>query len=256
MEVWLPSSINLKPQIADQFVLGYQQVFGKDAYSFSLEGFYKKMHNQIEYTDHAQMLFNPFIEGELRNGTARSSGIEFMLSKNEGTFTGWISYTLSKTLMKFEEINFGHEFPASYDRPNDLCVVANYKVKPRWQISAGWLLMSGGAYTAPTGFYVYNNAQIPVYEKRNNERLPVYHRLDLATELQLNKPGSRSEHKLKISLFNAYARKNPIAINYNKISDDNNNIMVPANYAVLPELVSTMTYLFGIVPSVSYSFSF
>jgi hypothetical protein len=214
------------------------------------------MHNQIEYTDHAQMLFNPFIEGELRIGTARSSGIEVQLSKTTGGFTGWIAYTLSSTKMKFAEINNGLEFPARYDRPHDLAVVVQYKVKPRWQVSACWLIMSGGAYTAPTGFYAYNNVQIPVYGKINNERLPVYHRLDLATELQLNKPGSRVEHKLKFSLFNAYARKNPIAINYNKIKDSGNSILVPANYAVLPDLISTMTYLFGAVPSVSYSFSF
>jgi hypothetical protein len=256
MEVWMPASLNIKPQLADQVVLGYQLLSGNEKYTLSLEGFYKKMQNQIDYTDHAQMLFNPFIEGELRFGVSISTGIELMLSKNVGLLTGWIAYTLSSTRLKFEDINKGKEFPASFDRPHDLSIVGQYHLRPRWQVSACWIIMSGGTYTSPTGFYVYNNYQVPVYEEKNNERMPVYHRLDLATELQLNKNGSKSEHLLKFSLYNAYARKNPIAINYNKISNDNNTILVPANHAVLPELVNTMTYLFRVIPSLSYSFSF
>jgi hypothetical protein len=256
MEVWMPASLNIKPQLADQVVLGYQLLFGNEKYTFSMEGFYKKMQNQIDYTDHAQMLFNPFIEGELRFGISRSTGIELMLSKNDGLLTGWMAYTLSSTRMKFDEINNGKEFPASFDRPHDFTIVGQYHLRPRWQVSASWIIMSGGTYTSPTGFYVYNNYQVPVYEQKNNVRMPVYHRLDLATELQLNKQGSKSEHKLKFSLYNAYARKNPIAINYNKISDENKTVLVPANHVVLPELLNTMTYLFRVVPSISYSFSF
>lgn len=256
MEVWLPASLNIKPQICEQFVVGYQQLFAKDMLSFSIEGFYKKMHNQIDYTDHAQMLFNPFIEGELVFGESRSSGIEFMLSKAQGNLTGWLAYTLSTTKMQFPGINKGLDFPSIHDRPHVLSISGNYKIKPRWDVSASWLIMSGGTYTSPSGFYVYNNYQIPIYEYRNNERLPVYHRLDLSTELQLNKPGSKSEHKLKFSLFNAYAHKNPFAINFNKIQNENSVILVPFNHTETPELVNTMTYLFGIIPSFSYSFSF
>jgi hypothetical protein len=256
MEVWLPASLNIKPQIAEQFVIGYQQIFGKEKYSFSIEGFYKKMRNQIDYTDHAQMLFNPFIEGELLFGSSRSAGMELMLSKTDGRLTGWMAYTLSRTMMTFNDINNGSEFPASFDRPHDFSIVSLFQIRPRWQVSASWIIMSGSAYSSPTGFYIYNNYQVPVYELKNNERLPVYHRLDLATELQLNKTGSKSEHKIKFSLFNAYGRKNPIAVNYNKISDEENNIMVPVNHTLLPGLVNTMTYLFTVVPSFSYSFSF
>lgn len=256
IEIWLPASLNIKPQLANQIVLGYHLNFGKNNYSFSAEGFFRKMKNQIEYADHAKMLFNPFIEGELRYGTSRSSGIELMLSKTSGRLSGWIAYTLSSTKMKFAEINSGLEFPASHDRPHDLSIVANYDLKPRWQVSAGWILMSGGTFTSPTGFYTYNNYQLPIYTSRNNTRLPVYHRLDLATELQLNKEGSGSEHKLKFSLFNAYGRKNPIAVNFNKTLDESNTILIPSNHGVMPELVNTMTWLFSVVPSVSYSFSF
>ncbi len=256
MEVWLPASINIKPQVCEQFVLGYQQIFGNGEFTSSLEGFYKKMHNQIEYTDHAQMLFNPFIEGELRFGKVNSTGIELMVSKTSGNLTGWMAYTFSSTHMNFAGINSGKNFPASHDRPHVLSFSGQYQIKPRWTVSANWIIMSGGTYTSPTGFYVYNNQQIPVYELKNNERLPVYHRLDLSTELQLNKPGAKSEHKLKFSLFNAYGRKNPIAINYNKIADENGTILVPVNHAVMPDLINTMTYLFGAIPSFSYSFSF
>jgi len=256
MEIWLPASLNIKPQIADQIVIGGMFLFGKSGYSLSVEGFYKKMLNQIEYSDHAQMLFNPFIEGELRFGTSKAKGIEVMLSKTSGLLTGWLAYTLSSTRMLIPEINEGREFPASYDRPHDLSVVMQYQIRPRWQVSANWILMTGGAYTAPVGYYYYNDYQLPLYDRKNNERMPVYHRLDVSTELQLNKPGARSEHKLKFSLFNAYGRKNPVAINYNKVVEDANTIYVPMNHAHLPELQNTMTYLFRAVPSFSYSFSF
>jgi hypothetical protein len=256
MEVWLPASLNIKPQIANQLVGGYHHLFDQEIFSFSAEVFYKKMKNQIGYSEHAQMLFNPFIESELRFGESISYGLELMVSKSKGNLTGWLAYTLSKTSMQFEEINKGKSFPASYDRPHDLSIVGQFRARPRWNLSASWIIMSGGAYTSPTGFYVYNNYQVPVYDQKNNSRLPVYHRLDLATELQLNKAGARSEHNLKFSLYNAYGRKNPIAINFNKISDENETILVPANHANLPELVNSMTYLFTIVPSLSYNFSF
>ncbi|MCB8998519.1 MAG: TonB-dependent receptor [Bacteroidales bacterium] len=256
LEVWLPASTNIKPQISDQFVISFQQNFENIHCSLTAEAFYKKMQNQIDYIDHAKMLFNPFIEAELRFGTTRSQGIELMFSKTAGPLQGWLAYTLSSTFMDFPDLNQGRPYRASYDRPNDLSIVMQYQIKPRWQISGNWIIMSGGRYSSPTGFYTYDNYLLPIYEEKNNAKLPVYHRLDVSSEFILSKESRKLEHILKFSLFNAYGHKNPFAINYNKIASDPNIYKNPTDHSSLPDPVFTMRYLFRVVPSFSYSISF
>ena len=119
-----------------------------------------------------------------------------------------------------------------------------------------WLYMTGSAFSSPTGFYQYNGYTVPIYEKKNNDRLPDYHRLDLSTEIQLNKPKARYQHTLVFTVFNLYARKNPISVNFNKVLNPKGEPIVPGNLFTPPELVPSMMYLFGIVPAVTYSFTF
>ena len=116
--------------------------------------------------------------------------------------------------------------------------------------------MTGSPFTTPTAYYSFNGYQVPYYDKRNNDRLPDYHRLDLAVDIRLNKLISEKSHNLRISFFNLYAQKNPFTINFNKILDENGNVKVPANYSSEPDYIPTMMYIYGFVPSISYHFKF
>ncbi|MCP4312161.1 MAG: TonB-dependent receptor [Bacteroidetes bacterium] len=256
LEVWLPSGPNVRHQVAHQFTLGYTHRFGRPGLSFDIEGYYKIMNNIIDYRDHARMLMNPLVEYELRFGTGKGYGVEMMLSKDEGRLNGWISYTLSRAIYQVEEVNGGNPYPAYSDRPHDFSLFLSWALHPRITLTGNFIYMTGSPFTTPTGFYYYDNHQVPIYAQRNNERLPDYHRLDVALNWHLGRPGGKFQHELIFSAFNLYNRKNPVALHFNKTEDENGSYVVPYDFYENPQLESTHFYMYGIVPSISYHFSF
>ncbi len=255
LDVWLPSGTNIKPQSAEQFSIGYMRLFSKLNLSFTLEAYYKIMKNQIDYESHANMLLNPLIEGEIRQGKAKAYGIEFFIKRSKGKYTGWINYTYSRVFKTTEGVNNGKPYPAFYDRPHDLSIFFSYIITKRLIGSINWIYYTGSAITTPIGFYYYNGVQVPYYGEKNNDRLPDYHRLDLSLELKLNKKKQRFNHYLILSIFNVYNRKNPIAINFNKVKTKNGKYVIPSD-VYNNNLVITEKYLFGIMPSLTYKFKF
>ena len=256
-EVWLPSSPNIKPQRAQQAALGYVKYFPKKGLEFSSEIYYKKMYNQIDYKPHAHTLLNPFIEGELRFGQMKSYGLEFLLKKDLGRLNGWIAYTYSRTLRKTIGVNNGREYPAFHDRPHDFSLMLNYQLKKRILFSAYWTSYTGSTFSSPTGFYTFNHNRIPVYGEKNNDRLPDYRRLDLAFKFMLNKnPENKYQHSLTFSLYNALAHKNIVAVNFNKILENDDSPLVRANVLGEQKLVTTQADLVRFLPSLTYKFKF
>ena len=256
LEVWLPSGPNVKPQFADQFTLGYTHRFGIPGLSFDIEAYYKHMMNLIDYRDHARMLMNPLVEYELRFGDGYGYGLEMILNKEYGKLSGWVSYTLSRAISHVEEINGGNPYPAYSDRPHDVSFYLSWSINRRLTLTGSFIYMTGAPFTTPTGFYYYDNHQVPIYAERNNDRLPDYHRMDVALNWHLSKPERKFQHELIFSVFNLYNRKNPVALHFNKIEDGTGNYVVPADFYSNPELVSTQYYLYGAVPSISYHFNF
>ena len=258
LEVWVPCGPNIKPQKSDQFSLGYAKRFYKNNLNFSAEAFYKNCINQIDYEDHANMLYNPLIEGELRFGKSWSYGLELMLRKTEGKFSGWLGYTYSRVFKKIEGVNNNETYPAFYDRPNDITLNFSYNTGKHWLFSANWIYMTGGAITTPIGFYYYDGYNVPLYGDKNNDRLPDYHRLDLLVTLKLNRPGSvkKFQHSCTFTIYNAYARKNPISVDFNKIIDDNGNFVIPSDHDSQNEIIPTKISVAGFIPSISYNFKF
>lgn len=255
LDVWLPVSPNIKPQIANQYSIGYYHSFEKYPINFTSEIFYKKMQNQIDYAEHANMILNPQIEGELIFGEGWAYGIELLLKKDKGRLNGWLGYTISKAFRQFDDIQNGEPFAAPFDRLNDLVVYCSYKLKKRWLISGTWLYSSGAPYTEPTGFYENRGYTIPIYTEKNNERLPDYHRLDLMISFRLNKRDDiRYNHQITISIFNVYARKNPFNVTYNKAQKENGGYEIPTDHYNNRELVNTELYLMRMVPSINYIF--
>lgn len=256
LEVWVPSGPNIKPRKADQFSFGYFQKLSKKNLFFSAEAYYKGFKNEIDYKDHAELLLNPLIEGELRFGKAWSYGIEFLLRKDYGKLNGWISYTWSRAFKKINGINNDETYPAFYDRPNNFNICLAWKPNFRWSFAANYFFISGGAITTPIGFYYSNGYQVPIYGEKNNDRLPDYERLDLSIELHFGKPENNYQHSLSFTLYNALGHKNPFAVNFNKEVNDEGEFKVPTNLYEHAELVSSTLSVSGVVPSINYKFRF
>lgn len=254
-EVWLPCGTNIKPQRADQVALGYVKYFRKAALELNAEVYYKYLRNQIDYTPHANLLLNPLIEGELRFGDGRSYGFELLLRRTKGRLSGWISYTYSRTLQTIQGLNNNQEFPAFYDRPHDFAIYLSYNLSKRVNISANWIYYTGSAITTPISFYNYNGYTVPLYGDKNNDRLPDYHRLDLALSWRLNKKiEQKFQHNLTFAIYNFYNQHNPVSINFNKIETRDGKFVVPANLFGTSELLNSQKFLLGIMPSITYKF--
>lgn len=245
LDIWFPASPNVAPQISDQVSAGYFRNFMDNRIETSIELYYKKMDNSIDFRDHAQLFLNPQLEGELRVGEASSYGAEFYFKYDFSKFSGWVSYTWSKTTRDIPEINQGVAYPAPYDKPNDLAFVFSYDLSRRLSLGANWIYSTGVPFTLPTGRYEFGGNILPIYTGRNEYRLPDYHRLDLSLTIRgKEKPGKRWFGEWNISVYNAYARKNAWTLNFQQ--DENN-----------PEVTyAEMTYLFSIIPAITYNFTF
>ena len=244
-DVWFPTSPNVKPQTCDQFALGYFRNFANDAIETSVEVYYKNMQNVIDFKDNAITYGYLLIDGELRVGKGRSYGAEFLVRKNVGKFTGWISYTYSRSFRTIKGISQGNEYRSPYDRPHNIVLVGSYEVSPRITVAANWIYNTGQPVTFPYGQYTINGVTYAVYNGRRNEsRYPDYHRLDLSFTCKLGnlERQRRWQHEINVSVYNAYARHNTWAITF----DEGEN----------GSIVTKNMYLFSAVPSISYNFQF
>lgn len=256
LDVWLPSGPNIPDQTAHQAGLGVVFDWQKPALQISLEGYYKKMNNQIDYMNHAEMLLNPLIESELRFGDAWSYGLELLIKKDVGRLHGWAGYSYSRVWKRTEGINNGRKYPAFYDRPHEICLYMTYDVSERFYASLNWYYSTGAAITTPSGFFFYQDHSVPVYTYKNNDRFPGYHRLDLSILFRLNKRPHRYQHQLGFSIFNLYGRKNPIFVNFNKIENNKQKLVIPSDFGNMPSLLTTHTYVYNVIPSITYYFKF
>jgi hypothetical protein len=255
-EIWLPSGKNIKPQQARQFTAGINRFFPQRGIEIEAEIYNKRMFNQIEYVNHARLLLNPLLEGQLIFGESHARGLELSFKLKKGKVTGWASYTWSRVFNRFEGINNNEKYPAYYDRPLDLSFFLSWQAAKRLALSLNWLYHTGSAITTPTSFYNYDGSVVPVYGKKNNDRLPNYHRLDFSLNWLLGRSEGRYQHSLNFGIYNLYNRINPMAINFNKIETRDGNFVVPANYYGTHEIFSTQRFLGGIMPSITYKFRF
>lgn len=242
-DLWIPSSNNVRPEIADQFSIGYFRNFNKNKYEFSVETYYKYLQNQIDYKDGAELNFNATVESQLLFGDGRAYGIEFYLKKKSGRLNGWISYTLSRIENKIEGINDGEYYPAIQDRTHDVSLVGIYEVSDKWTVSATWVYFTGNAVTFPSGKYEMLGQVVNYYTERNGYRMPDFHRLDIGATLQ-NKKTERFESSWNFSLYNAYGRQNAFTITFEPDPQD------PSRSRAV------QTSLFRWIPSITYNFKF
>lgn len=241
---WLASTNIIKPEISDQFSLGYYKNLAENRYELTVETYYKDMQNQIDYRNGANIFINnDAIETQLLFGKGRAYGLEVLMKKKVGKWTGWVSYTLSKTERKIEGISNNNWYNARQDRTHDIAIVSSYQLSKKWVISGNWIYYTGNAITFPAGKYTVNNQVVYYYTERNSYRMPNYHRLDLGATWTLKQTKKRTS-ELSFSLYNAYGRENAYTIEFRESKTDPNRTE------------AVQTALFKFIPSISYNFKF
>jgi hypothetical protein len=242
-DLWIPSSNNVKPELCDQFSLGYFRNFKDNMFEFSAETYYKNFQNQIDYRNGAQLNFNSTVESQLLYGIGRAYGIEFLIKKKAGRLNGWIGYTLSRTEKKINGINNDSWYPAKQDQTHNLSIVAIYDLTKKWTISSNFVYYTGNAVSFPSGKYNVNGQVAFYYTERNGYRMPAYSRLDIGATFQGRKT-EKSESSWNFSCYNALGRENPYSITFRQDPNDPSKTQ------------AVKTALFRWVPSITYNFKF
>ena len=250
IDIWKTSNIYIKPQVGDQISLGYFRNFAQNRYETSVEGYYKKIDNILDYKNGATLFLNPAIEADLLPGKGKAYGMEFIFNKIAGRLTGLMSYTYSRTQLKVngatseEKINRGEWYAANYDKPHTLNLVSSFQVKKRTSFSVNFTYSTGRPASVPLSYYIVGPFKVPNFGDRNSYRLPAYHRLDLSWSVLTNhKKDKKWEGSWNISVYNVYGRKNPYSVFFKHITG-----------------APPQTYQLAVVgvplPSVSYDFKF
>ena len=257
LDVWAPSTNNIKPELADQFTFGWFTDLNENkSWEFSVEGYYRRSQNQVDYIDGADLLINEFLEGDLLTGIGRAYGSEFYLQKKDGRLTGWLSYTLGRTELKVEGINNTNWYPTRFDQTHNLKISGFYELGGRWSFSSSFVYTSGTPVTFPTSRFVVQNILIPynITDSRNNVRLPAYHRLDISFRLDGKSVKRGKDRKNQdywvFSIYNVYGRKNPFSVYFSQKDERTPIGLVPDAQATQLAIVGTL------VPSISYNFKF
>ncbi|MEQ9166986.1 MAG: TonB-dependent receptor, partial [Fulvivirga sp.] len=213
-DLWFPATNNIKPQIADQFSVGYFRNVEAANLELSVEGYYKNLQNQIDYSDHSRLLLNRYVEQELRTGKGRAYGVEFLAKRRTGRLTGWLSYTISRSEWKVEGINNNNYYLHNADQTHNLNLTGVFHFNYRVRLASSFTYATGRPVTLPVESYTYEGRVVPVYENRNSGRLPNYHRLDLSIEIDRKK--KRQDAKWSSSwnfgLYNVYNRHNAASV--------------------------------------------
>eukprot|EP01133_Synstelium_polycarpum_P002971 gene2971-3417_t len=240
---WIASTVSIKPEISNQFSLGYYKSLMENELDFTVEAYYKNLKNQIDYKNGADVFTTQPIESMLLFGVGRAYGLEFSLKKKIGRLSGWLSYTLSKSERKIDGINNNLWYNSRQDKTHDLSLVTTYQLSPKWKLSANWVFSTGNAVTFPVGKYNIIDQNYFYYVNRNADRMPNYHRLDVGA-LWLLKQSKKFSSELSFSVYNVYGRQNAYQILFKEQEND------PTKTEVIRRSV------FGFIPSVSYNFKF
>ncbi len=253
LDVWTPSGKYIKPQLLDQFAIGYFKFLKDGDYSIETEAFYKDIQNRIDYINGANLVANNEIETVILNGKARAYGLEILVKKNQGKLKGWLAYTLSKSeqltagrTLNEPGINNGEWYNTPYDKTHDFSINASYELNKKWKFNTNFVFQTGQPTNYPVGQYEVQNLNVPIYNdnSRNSDRLPAYHRLDISATLNPEKNNLRKwQAEWIFGIYNLYGRQNAASVNFSQ------NREISRNEAV-------QTAIFGLVPSVTYNFKF
>lgn len=253
LDVWTPSGKYIQPQLLDQYAVGYFKSLKNGEYSLETEVFYKDIQNRIDYINGANLVANNEIETVILNGKSRAYGLEFLLKKNEGKLKGWFAYTLSRSEQLTEGrtanepgINQGDWYSTPFDKTHDFSINASYELNEKWKFNSNFVFQTGQPTNYPVGQYEIQGLNVPIYDdnRRNADRLPAYHRLDVSATLTPRKNKNREwQGEWVFGIYNLYGRQNAASINFAQNRETFKNEAI-------------QTSIFSITPSVTYNFKF
>jgi hypothetical protein len=267
LDVWNPSTNNVKPAVSDQVALGYFRNIKQNSYESSVEVYYKESRNLLEFIDNADLLINQFLEADLLPAIGRAYGAEFYLKKKKGRLNGWVSYTLARTERKTIGVNNSEWYPSRFDQTHNISVVGFYDISERVSISSNFTYISGTPATFPTngyfiqGFYVPHNPSAA----RNNYRNPAYHRLDVSLTLDGKKVKKNGKTRKNsdywvFSIYNLYNRANAFSIFQEQFDTERRKLQTTPGDLLPGESFAPQgtkySVIARIIPSVSYNFEF
>ncbi|MCZ6595705.1 MAG: carboxypeptidase-like regulatory domain-containing protein [Bacteroidetes bacterium] len=219
IDTWKLSDLNIRPQHSKQYSLGLFKNFDDNNYELSLEGYFKKVSDILDYKVGAQLLLNEILEQEILQGQGKAYGVELLLKKTNGRWNGWVGYTYSRSYVKLdsefseEQVNGGDYFPSNYDKPHDFSIVGNFKLTKRYSFSANLVYQTGRPVTVPVGNFVIHNSEFVLFSDRNEYRIPDYYRLDISFNIEGNHKIKKLAHSFwNISIYNVLGRNNPYSV--------------------------------------------
>lgn len=250
VDIWQPSNTYFKPQLADQYSLGYFKNFKEKTYEAFFEVYYKTIDNILDFKDGAQLILNPNLETDLLQGKGTAYGFETSVTKSEGRLSGSINYTYSRSLRQIagrtteESVNEGKEYASNFDQPHIVNLTWKYNLSRRYFFTGNFTYHTGRPVTLPLSGYLVDNMPVSNFSDRNQYRVPDYHRLDFALVVEGN-------HKRKkfwdgtwaFSVYNVYARKNAYSVFF---KDDGNGVLRPYRLAIIGTILPSVTYNFKI----------
>ncbi|MBK7475161.1 MAG: TonB-dependent receptor [Haliscomenobacter sp.] len=263
-DVWYPSTAEVQPQRSDQVAIGLAWFLG-NGWSAELETYYKQLDRQLEFVDGAQIFVNDELEKEFAIGRGRAYGLELGLEKKTGKLTGWIGYTLARVIREdfapldpsrsFAQVG---QFAPIYDRRHDLSVVLFWEISKRWAASATFVYGSGDLRWLPVGRLTFQDVAgtelktvVPVFQDRNNFRLPDYHRLDAGLIWKFFPKWGESD--LTLSLVNAYDRRNVFFIYLDPVFENEDQI---GGIQIPQGIKAKQVSLFPVLPAITWNFKF
>ena len=220
-DIWKLSDPNIRPQFGNQFSLGVYKNFKANTIETSVEVYYKKIQDYLDFKSGAVLVMNDHLETDVMGTRGKAYGVELLIKKLTGKLNGWISYTWSRILLKMDDplsgevINKGNYYPANYDKPHDITFIGNYRVNHRFSVSMNATYSTGRPITLPIGLYYYGGTPRTLYADRNGHRIPDYFRTDLSMNIDGNhKVNQKTHNSWTIGVYNLTGRRNPYSVYY------------------------------------------
>jgi hypothetical protein len=244
---WKLADYHILPSSSNQISLGVFRSFPQNGLEASIEVYFKRTYKYPEFRDGADFLANPNVETSVLQGDQKAYGLEFYIKRSNRRLEGWLSYALSRSLIRvnsdhpWNRINNGEIYPANYDIPHSVNMVLNYYLTRRFIASSVFTYQTGKPVTYPESTYYMNGMPFLDYSKRNAYRIPDYFRADVSITIEGNLKKNKLLHSsLILNLYNATGRKNPFSVFYKT----ENGKISSYKYSVIGVPIFTITWLF------------
>jgi hypothetical protein len=246
-DIWKLSDDNIRPQVGDQYSVGYYHNFKSNTIETSVETYYKAMHDFVDYKSGATLVLNHHIETDIVNAEGKAYGVEVMVKKLTGKINGWVSYTYARSLVRVnvsttkDMVNGGSYYPSNYDKPHDFTMIGNYRFSRRFSTSLNFTYSTGRPITLPLAKYYVGNSMRVFYSDRNAYRVPDYYRADFAMNIEGNHKVKKLAHSSwTLAIYNLTGRKNPYSVYYKAENGRINGYQL----SIFGQPIPTITYNF------------